>query len=687
MKLSMIRLLGFFLFCGLPLIGQQSPPSPTPTPAAPAVDEAKLDGLLKNIPLYVLEYHILFATPFQGEPAHRSWRGWFPENPDQAIGPAWRRNLVSAAVPLIGPYSSEDPEVIRWQLRCAKAAGIDALEIQMYPSRDTGLGYTREELFAKIVAIAGEVQMPVFAHDEVMYVRGERSDKQVPGIFSYGSGTSFFQPTKAQMREFMTQRWETFLNRYGSLPGYYKVNGKPAISFQYWAPFMPIEDLTGMFHDVNAAVPGGVYIMPIGDSSEMRKIPEVGAVIPFANSADIKPYDNRNPDPGLATTNARLPDVIKAKEAGPVKPTGLWLYGGFDNAAYDGKGRWLSRGDELSHFKATFLRYAEAKPDFLQVSAWNEWRENSAIEPAMDVDGLGTDPYQALRLIARLKGKEFVPPPLPAFDHIDPWMSAPLGGPDKTPPYTTNVWVAPNNQEIRATFIDETSPIDHAMIARKAAASVGWNGAVLQSSGLTALKNPVVNQANDHSGAALEHPLFLQIDSPGDFKKSETAWLVVTYFDGASGQIQLNIPNTKIEHVEPTDLYKIPAYAPIGCAGSNQWKTVMRRLDEFAPSTDPGSNQIEFRPVRFAPGSAIKVLLNRVSLVRASEFDGKEIYNAGASAQKEAVTYRFRHVPWNPQSLESVLIQAVDVNGNACEPVVVTPGLLSTALMAPYPLF
>jgi len=647
-----------------------------------------LDGLLKDISLYVLEFHILFTTPFQGDPSHRMWRGWESDDPDRAIGPAWRRNLLSAAMPLIGPYNSEDPEVIRWQLRCAKAAGIDALEIQMYPNRQTGLSFTREDLFAKILAIAAEVKMPVFIHDEVMFVRGERSDKQTPGVFSYGFGSTFYQPTKAQMREYMTQRWAAFLNRYGSLLGYYRVNGKPAVTFQYWSRFMPIEELAGMFHDVNAAVPGGIYIIPNGDNSEMRKIPEVGAVVSLADSYDIKPYDNRNQDPAWATTDARLQAVAAARKAGPAKPTGLWLYAGFDNSStVNGTGRWFSRGDELSHFKGMILRYAGAKPDFLQFSAWNEWRENSAMEPAMDVDGKGADPYQALRLIARLKGKEFVPPPLPPLDHIDPWMSAPLGGPDKTPPYSTAVWIAPNSQEIRATFIDETSAIDRAVIARNAIAQAGWSGAALQSRGLTVLNNPPVNQAGDHGGAALNHPLLLRMDSPADFKKSETAWLVVTYFDGADGQLELKIPNTKSQRIEPTDLYPIPAYPPIGCAGSNQWKTVVRQLDQFAPSPDAGNNQIEFQPIRFASDSASKVLIGHVSLFRASEFDGKEIYEAGAGAHKEAVTYRFRHVPWNPQSLESVLIQAVDIHGNACEPLAVTPGLMPTARLAPYPLF
>jgi hypothetical protein len=64
-------------------------------------------------------------------------------------------------------------------------------------------------------------------------------------------------------------------------------------------------------------------------------------------------------------------------------------------------------GETLEGYHAAALA---AGADVLLLTSFNEWPEGTVVEPSAD----WPDPYRHLRQVARWKGREFVPPPLPA---------------------------------------------------------------------------------------------------------------------------------------------------------------------------------------------------------------------------------------------------------------------------------
>jgi hypothetical protein len=112
----------------------------------------------------------------------------------------------------------------------------------------------------------------------------------------------------------------------------------------------------------------------------------------------------------------------------------LWLYPGFNESAkvmHDRRKsiRWLPR-DRGRSVVRTLERYVGHSPDFLMVSSWNDWQENSAIEPGPMYEGYEGDPYLYCRIFAQVRGKTFAPAALPPKESVDPWMWQMLYGLD-----------------------------------------------------------------------------------------------------------------------------------------------------------------------------------------------------------------------------------------------------------------
>ncbi len=363
------------------------------------------------MPVHVMEYHIWWDSPFYGKPEQRHWGKWNDANPAalesaRPGAPAWRRN-TSGGLPLIGCYSSANPDVIRWQLRCAKAAGITALQVQLFPNETNGLSFDREEIFADVVRIAGEEAMPVYIHDEVQF-------RQPP----------------ATHPEVMISRLTTALSRYGSLPGYYHIDGRPVISFQYWHQFAAPNEIEEIASTLNRSFRGGVYFILNGNwHSVFADTVALRGLVVTSNSMIFDTKASATPD--WAALDKKLWKMKLSRLARFTRfwpgdmSFGLWAYPSFDDTKPDvpaDKRMHLTRGQNLSTLRETIRRYAAERPDFVLVSSWNDWQENTALEPALDVDGFNGDPYQALRAVAELQGKKFTPPPLPPREDIDPMV-------------------------------------------------------------------------------------------------------------------------------------------------------------------------------------------------------------------------------------------------------------------------
>lgn len=645
------------LFCFASSSAQEFPP--------------QTEGVCRDIPIHVMEFHLWWSTPFQGPLQNRVWSKWTWSSdncdPRLAVGPAWRRRLSSSALPLIGPYSSSDPEVMRWQLRCAKAAGIDALQIQLFPTQSEGTSFGQEEAFAHMLDIAAQEKMPIYIHDEVQFRKPPASTPLI-----------------------MEKRIVYAINKFGSHPGYFRWNGKPAYSFQYWRRFISEPDMALMLKQASTQIPGGIHFMVNGGGAvALRQIPDVGSLIVTGNSNQLRTYNDRSGNLDWSGIDKRLADAAQTRQAGPFKPSGYWAYAGFDAAAQqNGKGRWLSRGNNLSTLAAVVERYLKEKPDFLMLSSWNDWNENTALEPSLDVDGRNEDPYQALRFIAHLKGKKFIPPPLPAPDHVDPWMSVRLGGKDMTPPYELRTWFAPNSQEVRMTFADETSPVTNGYVAREATAFIDWSAQPVQSRNLSTSMTLVRAQSlDDISGIDLGSELTLKVSGNFSIMDNDPTWLAVTYYDAGNGALLINYPTNQPLLVEPTDGVSIPPRLKIRLKNERRWRCAVLELRGINAHFSGGEILITHEKKTSRPDMPAlndPVVLGGCWIFRRSDFSSNETFDAGHSVDKGTITFRFRQIPWDPLSARPFLFIAGDINRNESFPVAIIPGIQKDALFRIY---
>lgn len=586
---------------------------------------------LKGIPVHVMEYHIWWSTPFSGPQEERMWNKWNDNSSSslgRALGPSWQRRTVSGALPLLGCYDSANHDVIRWQLRCAKAAGVAALQVQLFPNKESGAWFGREAVFATIVRIADEEGMAVYIHDEVQF-RGPPST----------------QP------EVMAARLTEALNRYGSLPGYYKIDGKPVVSFQYWTEFATPDEILAMVRAVSRALPGGVHFMLNGRyESVFDNSDSLGSFIMLSNSGQMKDRTMRDPALDWRQLETKLWKVRLARLArlfgrrpGETR-FGLWAYGGFDDTKPDSPTpAWLPRGENLANLRETMRRYAAARPDFVVLSSWNDWQENSALEPALIVDGFDGDPYQALRAIASLQGKTFTPPPLPPPAAMDPWLSARHGGPDLTPPRLAEITAQPDGA-LRSTFVDETSPVGKIEVARAPAQS----------------GQPDATTAHGRSGVDLHEDFPYELHPELFAKKGERIWLAVTLWDGARDSLAITYPVNPPEKRDPVDEIPVARWLTFPLRGTQRWRTMIFALDDFEMA---GASPY----VKFLALKSKGIILSAVSVFRESDFEAGEVAELAASADRTVVTSWLPKLPAAPH----LLLSARDVNENRMLPAAI----------------
>ena len=154
-------------------------------------------GALKDMPVYIQEWHVWWGFPYpdrQQPFSHMSSTLTAEREP-------WRLNWNRNGYPLVGLYDAANPEIMRWQIRCMKAAGLTSVALMIHPEWNTGIGFIQEEqanIIQTALDIAAEENFPIFFMDEV--------------AFRHGSA--------AQKIDVSVKRITDFIKKYGSHPGF-----------------------------------------------------------------------------------------------------------------------------------------------------------------------------------------------------------------------------------------------------------------------------------------------------------------------------------------------------------------------------------------------------------------------------------------------------------------------------------
>src|SRR5205823_14114920 len=124
-----------------------------------------------------------------------------------------------------------------------------------------------------------------------------------------------------------------------------------------------------------------------------RGAPGIGAFIATSNSNFIKTDTDRAEQREIASLQSKLDGFRQARATFAGQKIGLKAYAGFDDSQRKtGKDRWYPRGANLANFRQVLSAYAKQKPDFIAITSWNDWDENTALEPALEIDGHNGDP-------------------------------------------------------------------------------------------------------------------------------------------------------------------------------------------------------------------------------------------------------------------------------------------------------
>ena len=665
-----------------------------PPPAAAGSSDA---GVALGLPIYLMEFHLWYHAPF-GPDASPGWvKGGLDRNEVewQSLGPDWLRNRYQVGQPLIGYYESGDPEVLRWQLRCIKATGVAGVFVHLWADPRHPETFLQLPAFERLLTIAAQEGVQVAIHDEVQY-------------------------RDAACKDALARRAGAALARYGSAKAYLHIAGRPAYAFQWWRglamepggqspwpyPAQSPAQLAAVLAEADRLAGGPAHWIPFhaADDQALLAVPQLGSLVAartFSNQVQVVAGTRDGDAPAGALRSgerAALPpafsaqqcaELAAAKRTAPTVPLGCWVYAGFNDstghAPIDRRSnapfRWIPRdgGATLS----TGLQAARAAGvDFVMVTSWNDWEENTSIEPGAWSEDDDGDPYRYCRVLATAAGTTFVPPPLPPKEAVDPWMWQRLYGIDRTPPHVTRLRYLPLDSALVAEVVDSASAVSGLALLRTGelwAGVVGTDG-TCEGDGLT--MDPHAAQRDGGlvvtAGAICTVAIDQQrLATSGDW------WLAIEYADRTTGQLRIDHPcRSAMVDAQPGDEQTTQLCTRIPLTGDGQWRATVVRLRAVVAGDHP---QLVLR-LAGADGSVKsghgELLVHRLHLFLvdgAAGVPGREI--AGTAPSSQVKSYRVE-VPqlWTGPAPTTVFLVASDAAGNRSAPLAVCGAQLPTTL-------
>jgi hypothetical protein len=375
-------------------------------------------------------------------------------DPRRVAGPeSWRRQIWIGNAddyPYIGTYDNiRDPEIMRWHIRLAKAAGITAFVVYMFDwkeqERETqllmdvaaqenfkiGLCEHHSYLGAVPRSLLGGVPHPrqlqkYLGYHQVMDMYADQL-----GLPRQDEGQSYIRPIPRSLRAIprdaanqAIDRIAGMVNRWKDHPAYYRVDGKPLIMIPYGDERLLPEDFKQIATGVEAKVGRSLYVVALVPQVYWYFYP---AHVPYSGiskdwaEVGASAFTHWTPN-GMITAPQRLridvtrfnvKDSVKWKKD-PMIP----LMPGFDDDAWrpgdDPAPTAPRRNGEA--WREQLQAAVAARPRFLFIQAWNEWHEGSQIEPSTAY----SDPYLYLKLLAGALNHQWHTPPLPPKSSIDP---------------------------------------------------------------------------------------------------------------------------------------------------------------------------------------------------------------------------------------------------------------------------
>ena len=288
---------------------------------------------------------------------------WFSHN-------SWAR--AKTDLPLVGTYSSSDPGVMRHQIVQAKSAGITGFIVSW---KDTPLNDQRLELLMRVAA--QEHFKLAMIYEGLDFSRKPLPVSQVAADFV------------------------TFRDRFAGNPVFYRVDGKPLTIWSgTWAfSYAQVAQVT------SAVRP---QLLVLSTEKDMTGFERIAGV----TDGDAYYWSSVNPatNTGYEAKLDRMSQVIRRAGKYWIAP----FAPGFDARLVGGQ-RAVPR-DNGQTLRTEYAVAVRSSPDMLGLISWNEFSENSYVEPSKNYG------YQSLDVLRQLRAVPAAPAGSPApVTSFSPW--------------------------------------------------------------------------------------------------------------------------------------------------------------------------------------------------------------------------------------------------------------------------
>ena len=288
---------------------------------------------------------------------------WFSHN-------SWAR--AKTDLPLVGTYSSSDPGVMRHQIVQAKSAGITGFIVSW---KDTPLNDQRLELLMRVAA--QEHFKLAMIYEGLDFSRKPLPVSQVAADFV------------------------TFRDRFAGNPVFYRVDGKPLTIWSgTWAfSYAQVAQVT------SAVRP---QLLVLSTEKDMTGFERIAGV----TDGDAYYWSSVNPatNTGYGAKLDRMSQAIRRAGKYWIAP----FAPGFDARLVGGQ-RAVPR-DNGQTLRTEYAVAVRSSPDMLGLISWNEFSENSYVEPSKNYG------YQSLDVLRQLRAVPAAPAGSPApVTSFSPW--------------------------------------------------------------------------------------------------------------------------------------------------------------------------------------------------------------------------------------------------------------------------
>lgn len=292
--------------------------------------------------------------------AHWEWSGEHPHDPRNFVE-LDKRDIASANYPLIGPYRSDDPKLIRYHTKLAKAIGIDALVVDWYTYKDTlntDLAYM-DRNFSRMMDIAEEEDytLSVIMEPKIHF----------NGWVRHGSRGEAVKAVEDDFRYVLTN--------YSKRKGFLKQDELPVL-FVFETSRLNPGEWKSVVDDLEKE---GRYFIMVSDNTDPSYLNVFNSFYEWPNYEAVSREGNAHHESVLRGTQGYITgrkDIVPAAAVWPgFNDTGVWGWGGGPRVLDRKNGEF---------YQSTWDAALENNSKWITLATFNDWNEGTQIEPSME---------------------------------------------------------------------------------------------------------------------------------------------------------------------------------------------------------------------------------------------------------------------------------------------------------------